>query len=180
MPGYHLRKHVRVYHGVMDRPVPQRRTLTGRRVGGLLLLGLLTVVASAQWLPPDTGIPAFHSTPPKGKLPPLLPESQRTGIYFTHHYQTVAYQMADAVPTVIYQQPCFCWCSRALGHKSLYSCFQDSHGATCSVCMSEAAFAYGQTRLGKTPAEIRAGIIKGDWKAVTLPGLSMDQAVSKE
>jgi hypothetical protein len=148
--------------------------LTKKRMAGLLMLGLLTVAASAQWLPIDTGIPAFHSAPPKGSLPPLLPEDQRTGIYFTRHYQTVAYQMAAAVPTVIYQQPCFCWCSRAMGHKSLYSCFQDSHGATCTVCMSEAAFAYQQTRLGKTPAEIRAAIIKGDWKAMTLPGLSLE------
>ena len=95
-------------------------------------------------------------------------------IYFTRHYQGVAYQMAAAVPTVIYQQPCFCWCSRALGHKSLYSCFQDTHGATCSVCMSEAAFAYQQTRQGRTPAEIRSAIIRGDWKTVSLPGLSLD------
>lgn len=155
--------------------------LTGRdrrwqqsRVAGLVLLCLLTVAASAQWMPPDAGIPAFHSTLPKGKLPPMLPEDQRKGIYFTRHYQGVAYQMAAAIPEVIYQQPCYCWCSKALGHKSLYSCFQDTHGATCGVCMSEAAYAYGQTRLGRTPAEIRAGIVKGDWKSITLPGLSME------
>jgi hypothetical protein len=158
----------------MDGAMSNNRYLMKKRVGGLLLLGLLTFAASAQWLPIDNGIPAFHSAPPRGHLSPLLPEDQRTGIYFTHHYQRVAYQMADAVPSVIYQQPCFCWCSRALGHKSLYSCFQDTHGATCSVCMSEAAFAYQQTRLGKTPAEIRAGIIKGDWKNVSLPGLSLE------
>ena len=157
-------------HGVLSNS----RGVTTKRLAGLLLLGLLTVAASAQWLPMDTGVPAFHSAPPKGKLPPLLPEDQRTGIYFIRHYQAVAYQMAAAVPTVIYQQPCFCWCSRAMGHKSLYSCFQDTHGATCTVCMSEAAFAYQQTRLGKTPAEIRAAIINGDWKAVTLPGLSLE------
>ena len=158
----------------MDRVLSNSRRLTKKRLAGLLMLGLLTLAASAQWLPPDLGIPAFHNAAPKGSLPPLLPEDQRTGIYFTRHYQTVAYQMAAAVPSVIYQQPCFCWCSRALGHKSLYSCFQDSHGATCSVCMSEAAFAYRETRLGRTPAEIRAAIIKGDWKAVTLPGLSLE------
>ena len=158
----------------MDRAQSDRPRSTKKRMAGLVLLGLLTMAASAQWLPMDTGIPAFHSAPAKGTLPPLLPEDQRTGVYFTRHYQTVAYQMAAAVPSVIYQQPCFCWCSRAMGHKSLYSCFQDTHGATCTVCMSEAAFAYRQTRLGKTPAEIRAAIINGDWKAVTLPGLTLE------
>ena len=158
----------------MERVLSNSRGLTKKRVTGLLILGLLTIAASAQWLPPDLGIPAFHGAAPKGSLPPLLPEDKRTGIYFTRHYQTVAYQMADAVPGVIYQQPCFCWCSRALGHKSLYSCFQDTHGATCTVCMSEAAYAYRQTRLGKTPAEIRSAIIKGDWKETILPGLSLE------
>ena len=162
----------------MDGSLSINSISTKKRVGFLLLLGLLTVAASAQWLPVDTGIPAFHNAPPKGKLPPLLPEDQRVGIFFTRHYQGVAYEMAAAIPTVLYQQPCFCWCSRALGHKSLYSCFQDTHGATCSVCMSEAAFAYQQTHLGKTPAEIRAAMIRGDWKNVTLPGLSLDQPPS--
>ena len=151
-----------------------KRSLTRKRSAALLLLGALTLAASAQWLPPESSIPAFHSSLPKGKLPPLLPEDQWTGPFFTRHYQRVAYQMAAAVPTVIYQQPCFCWCSRALGHKSLHSCFQDSHGATCTVCMGEAAYAYQQTALGKTPAEIRAGIIKGDWRSISLPGLSME------
>ncbi len=145
-----------------------------RFVASLLLLAMLTLAASAQWLPMDSGLPAFHAAPPKGKLPPLLPENQWVGEYFTRHYQRVAYQMASEVPTVIYQQPCFCWCSRALGHKSLYSCFQDTHGATCAVCMGEAAYVYRENRLGKTPAEIRAGIIHGDWKEIQLPGLSLD------
>jgi hypothetical protein len=34
--------------------------------------------------------------------------------------------------------------------------------------MEEAFYAYEQTRLKNTPAEIRAGIIKGDWKSIDL------------
>ena len=34
--------------------------------------------------------------------------------------------------------------------------------------MKEAVYAYEQTKLKKTPAEIRAGIIRGDWKSVDL------------
>ena len=150
------------------------RSVPSRNVFGLLLLALLTLAASAQWMPMESTVPAFHNAPPRTSAPPLLPESEWKGAYFTHHYQTTSYRMAAAVPDVIYQQPCFCWCSRAMGHKSLHSCFENSHGATCGVCMGEAAYAYQQTRLGKTPAEIRAGIVKGDWRAIDLPTLQMD------
>ena len=40
--------------------------------------------------------------------------------------------------------------------------------------MSEAAFAYGQTKLGKTPAQIRAAIDAGDWREVELSSIHMD------
>ena len=34
--------------------------------------------------------------------------------------------------------------------------------------MKEVFYAYEQTKLKKTPAQIRAGIIKGDWKTIDL------------
>jgi hypothetical protein len=34
--------------------------------------------------------------------------------------------------------------------------------------MKEVFYAYQQTKLKKTPAQIRAGIINGDWKSVDL------------
>jgi hypothetical protein len=34
--------------------------------------------------------------------------------------------------------------------------------------MKEVFYAYEQTRLKKTPTQIRAGIIRGDWKAIDL------------
>ena len=149
-----------------------------KHLAGLSVLALLTVAASAEWMPGEPPIPAYHAAAPRKSPPQLLKEDQWTGENFTHKYQSTAYRMAAAVPDVIYQQPCYCWCSRALGHKSLHSCFESSHGATCSVCMSEAAYAYRQTKLGKTPAEIRSGIVAGDWQAVDLRTLSMEQTPS--
>lgn len=108
-------------------------------------------------------------------MPALLPDAERVGPYFTHRYQGVAYRMADAVPEVLYQQPCYCWCSKAMGHKSLHSCFEGSHGAVCGTCMKEAAYTYQQTRVGKTPAEIRAGIVSGEWNAIDLREIKLDQ-----
>ena len=142
---------------------------------GLLAIILLTVAASAQWTSTDDPTPAYHKSPPRVPPPPLLKQDQWIGEFFTHRYQTTAYQMASAIPDVIYQMPCYCWCSKAMGHKSLHSCFENSHGATCSVCMSEVAFAYEQTRKGKTPVEIRAAIERGDWHTVDLRSIHMDQ-----
>jgi len=38
--------------------------------------------------------------------------------------------------------------------------------------MKEVFYAYEQTRLKKTPTQIRAGIIKGEWKAVNLESVA--------
>ncbi len=130
----------------------------------------MTLAATAQW--GTTDVPAFHLKVPRGPLPPLLAAQQRTGEYFSHPYQVAAYEMADDVPELLYQMPCYCRCDRALGHKSLHSCFEVSHGAVCTTCMSEAVFVYEQSRLGKTPVQIRAAIERGDWQEVDLTKLS--------
>jgi hypothetical protein len=55
-----------------------------------------------------------------------------------------------------------------MGHNSLHSCFENTHGAQCDVCLKELYYSYAQTKKGKTPAQIRAGITKGEWKQVDL------------
>ncbi|HEU5339816.1 CYCXC family (seleno)protein [Edaphobacter sp.] len=139
-----------------------------KKLLGCLALGLITIVASAQWTDPSADVPAYNATAPRKALPPILSGNQLTGIYFTHHYQVVAYEMAAKIPAVLHQLPCYCHCDRALGHNSLHSCFEGTHGATCSTCMGEAVYAYEQTKKGKTPAEIRAGIERGDWQSIDL------------
>ena len=37
--------------------------------------------------------------------------------------------------------------------------------------MKELFYAYEQTKLKKTPAQIRAGIIKGEWKSIDLESM---------
>ena len=162
----------------------ERRTITAmkawssnRRGISLFSVATLTIVASAQLASTNSLYPAYHTGVPRTPPPPLLKQDQWTGEFFTHKYQTTAYQMASAVPDVIYQMPCYCWCSKAMGHKSLHSCFENSHGATCGVCMKEAAFAYQQTRAGKTPAEIRGAIENGSWNAIDLATLRMEDPV---
>ena len=144
-----------------------------KKLLGCLALGLLTIAASAQWTNPADDIPAYQAGAPKKPLPPVLSGDQLTGEYFTHPYQVTAYKMAQKIPTVLHQLPCYCRCDRALGHKSLHSCFEGTHGAACSTCMREAVFAYQQTKLGKTPEQIRGAVERGEWQNVDLLNASM-------
>ena len=136
-------------------------------VGSLALL-TVTLAASAQWSDPKDEIPAYHAVTAPKTAPPLMAGDQLTGEYFTHSYQTTAYVMAGKVPGVIYQMPCYCRCDRALGHKSLHSCFEGTHGAACSTCMKEVVFAYQQSKAGRTPAQIRTAIEHGEWQSIDL------------
>ena len=137
-----------------------------KKLLGSIALGCLTLAASAQWTNPADEVPAYHAAPPSKPLPPVLTGDQLTGAYFTHPYQVVAYKMAEKIPEVLHQLPCYCRCDRALGHKSLHSCFEGTHGAACATCMREAVYAYQQTKLGKTPTEIRGAIERGEWQNV--------------
>ncbi len=144
-----------------------------RRILGCVVLGLVTMVASAQWTNPANDVPAYNAAAPRKRLPPILSGVQLSGPYFSHAYQVTAYKMAAKIPGVLHQQPCYCHCDRAMGHNSLHSCFENSHGAVCSTCMQEAVYAYQQTQKGKTPAQIRAGIERGEWQTVDLMKASL-------
>lgn len=139
-----------------------------KRFAGLFAVAVLTLAASAQWsmLPDD--IPAYNAAPPARPLPPVLHGQQLTGAYFTHPYQVIAYKISAKIPQVMHQEPCYCRCDREMGHNSLHSCFEGLHGAACATCMKEAVYTYQQTKLGRTPAQIRTGIEHGDWTKVEL------------
>ena len=132
------------------------------------VLGMVALAASAQWSNPSDDVPAYNAMAPARPLPPVMSGTQLTGPYFTHAYQVTAYRMAAKIPGVLHQQPCYCRCDREMGHNSLHSCFEGTHGAACSTCMKEGVFAYQQTKLGRTPAQIRAAIEKGEWMNVDL------------
>src|SRR5258705_6539596 len=78
------------------------------------------------------------------------------------------YSLAAKIKPVLYQQPCYCYCDRGFGHKSLLDCFASTHGSQCDICLKEAAFADQQTRKGRSPEQIRAAMIRGDWKSVDM------------
>jgi Protein of unknown function with PCYCGC motif len=107
--------------------------------------------------------PAYHAQPPQGALPSTMNPGE-----FADPVVKNAYAAAAKVRKALYQQPCFCHCDRSQGHESLLDCFASKHGSGCGTCMLEALYTYEQTRKGKTPAQIRAGIEGGEWKTVNL------------
>jgi hypothetical protein len=101
-------------------------------------------------------------------LPRILSGAQLTGEHFRYPWQIHVYQQVAKVGNVVYQLPCNCRCDRSLGHTSLRSCFENAHGTECSTCAKEGFFAYQQTRLGKTPEEIRAAIARREYESIDL------------
>jgi hypothetical protein len=114
-------------------------------------------------------VPAFHPQPPQGELPPTMEPS-----IYSDKLVFNAYAVAGRVKKVLYQEPCYCHCDRSNGHGSLLDCFANRHGAACDTCIKEAFYSYEQTHKGKTPAQIRDGIVRGDWQKVDLTKYQKD------
>lgn len=142
-----------------------------KRGFGFAVVLLLTFAVSAPWAisQQEGSVPAYNAgPPPKGtRLPPILSKDQLWGDNAENPYQTHAYELAAKIPTVLHQQPCYCYCDR-MGHNSLHSCFESGHGARCDICLKELYYAYGQSRKHKTASQIRKGIIAGEWRQVDL------------
>jgi hypothetical protein len=130
----------------------------------------LTAASYAQWSNPGEDVAAYHPSAPLrvSALPPIMSGAKLTGENFRYPWQVHVYQQVIKVSSVVYQLPCNCRCDRALGHTSLRSCFEGLHGTECSTCAQEGFFAYQQTKLGKTPAQIRAAIGRHEYEKIDL------------
>jgi hypothetical protein len=146
-----------------------KKLLSKRWLLGVLIC-VFTVASYAQWSNPADDVPAYHPSAPLklSALPPILHGEQLEGPNFRYAWQVHVYHDAAQVSRVLYQLPCYCRCDRELGHTSLRSCFEGLHGAECSTCAKEGFYAYQQTKLGKTPAQIRAGIMSHAYESINL------------
>jgi hypothetical protein len=119
----------------------------------MLLAGMLAIVAGAVYfaareseppapqrsesVPPRVAapLPAAESAAP-ARVPPFYasPEEARpfprilSPDFFSHPKVARAYRVAQQIPGVLAQQPCYCWCDK-FGHGSLLDCFATNHGA---------------------------------------------------
>ena len=157
----------------MECSMPGKRTLVCRVMVLSSVLGFaLLPQRAASTFPHDQGIsqsgneepvPAFHSEVPPGPLPATMSPT-----LFTDTIVQNAYAAAARVKKVLYQQPCYCHCDRSQGHGSLLDCFASKHASVCEICVLEGFYAYEQTRKGKSSAQIREGIERGEWRQVDL------------
>ena len=100
-------------------------------------------------------VPAFMDASQVGNLPPTLPAANFFG------KSREAYAAAKEIPETLAQLPCYCYCDKAFGHKSLHTCFVDDHASQCAVCVDEALLAYRlQKEEKKTPEQVRQIIIE--------------------
>jgi hypothetical protein len=120
----------------------------------------------------DGGVPSYHTYVLLAPYPATVNPRQ-----FNDGLSQNAYRMAAKIKPVLFQQPCYCHCDRNMGHKSLLDCYGGTHASVCDVCLKEGIFSYEQTSKGKTPAQIRAAIIRGEWQAVNIQAYSKPVAV---
>lgn len=136
----------------------------------LAFLFLITLTVSVPWATSQQeGVPAYNAGPPArgAKLPPILGKDQLWAENAQFPHQTHAYDLAAKIPAVLHQQPCYCYCDR-MGHNSLHSCFESTHGARCDICLKELYYAYSEYKQGKNASQIRKGIMQGGWRQVNL------------
>ena len=106
-------------------------------------------------------IPAYYENVDGVKEVPktLAPEQ------FTDPKTKQAYEVARDNPKLLMQMPCFCYCDKpGLDHKSLLSCFVDSHGANCDTCIDEAVMAAKLQKENLSIKEIREKIVAEFYK----------------
>ena len=131
--------------------VNQQKTTTSERTGVNSSASKPPAETHAHATPAAKTVPAFLTTAPsRASLGPTLAPEKFTGL------TRDAYRVAREIPVTLAQMPCYCYCDRGMGHKSLHSCFEDDHAAHCAVCVNEALLAYQLEKEGKlTTAQIR-------------------------
>ncbi len=152
-------------------PIKARRGLRGEIpliVLGVFLVALFYGSLRRSAGPPTTGtsssmqIPPFHESVKDAQPFPATPSPAP---FKEDPVVAQAYAMAQKNPGPFAQQPCYCWCSRDEGHRSLPDCYASRHAPSCDICIRETVLAGSMHRVGNSPREIRAAIIRGEWQS---------------
>jgi Protein of unknown function with PCYCGC motif len=102
--------------------------------------------------------PAYHNAPATEPLPMTLEPAP----FANNRSAFVAYSLARKIRGLLYQEPCYCGCDKFSDHKSLLDCFTTKHGIGCHICQRGVMFTHEQAKTGKTAAQIRDAMAKGD------------------
>lgn len=69
-----------------------------------------------------------------------------------------AYAAARAMPGVFDGLYCYCHCKEDMGHRSLLTCYESEHAASCDICLAEGAMAAEMHAHGASLDAIRRAI----------------------
>ncbi|MFQ5432687.1 MAG: CYCXC family (seleno)protein [Nitrospinota bacterium] len=75
---------------------------------------------------------------------------------------STVYKWAAEIPEVFDKMYCYCRCKEnpRFKHKTLLTCYTDTHAAKCGICLKEGQMAWELTKRGMQPKEIRGEIDK--------------------
>ncbi len=78
-----------------------------------------------------------------------------------------AYRIAEQNRVLLDSMYCYCNCKKTIGHKSLLSCYADSHAVGCGICRDQAFFALSQYQGGLDIVEVRRAVDKRFWRPLS-------------
>ena len=119
-------------------------------IAGVAVVAALTVMMTART------VSAGHHPEPRPGITgaAVLPASN-----FGQDERLVrAYTAARAIPEVFDGLYCYCQCKKNFGHRSLLTCFESEHGASCDICLGEARMAAEMHAAGASLDAIRHAI----------------------
>ncbi len=124
---------------------------------GAALLACASILAAADPKPKATAAPTNGCTTCKERRPTLDPAK------FQKDYEpevAEGYAIAKKYPATLDKIHCFCECAESpmFHHKTLLTCFTDTHAAGCGICLSEARLAAQLKDKGLPDAEIKVTI----------------------
>jgi hypothetical protein len=119
-----------------------------------LILGIvaIAVMAGIAWL----SLRGARSTDDSASLSKAADVLSPT--LFDDEKTRAAYQVANDIPEVLEQLPCFCGCMSSFGHKNNLFCFKDQHGSGCTICQDIALDARKMHDQGLSIAQIQDNI----------------------
>ncbi len=75
-----------------------------------------------------------------------------------------AYKLAGENRELLDHMYCYCNCAMSIGHKSLLSCFADTHATNCKICQNQAFYAASLAEKGYDVAEVRKRMDQKFWR----------------
>ncbi len=82
--------------------------------------------------------------------------TQEPAMYASNEFVYKAYQIAKEIPELIDKVFCYCYCAMnpKFKHKSLLTCYVDSHASQCGICMRQTFGTKRMAEEGKSSEEI--------------------------